>query len=304
MDRKDASKGASARSRAPTSSLRFDAFKLDLETGELWQDGDTVDLPPQPTKVLLLLARNRGRLVTRDQIREAVWSDTVLEFDQAINAAVRQVRAALGDDARQPRYVETVPRRGYRFIAPVEEEVADGKPDAPAPSWAGQRLRWVAGGAMLLMLVIVIGAVLMTTGGAEEAVMIAVVPARAQVAGSDAEVFGEALTQDLLDALGHLEPHGIQVMPWTWDMSYDKEDGAVYRDGRPLGVDFAVDTNVYMQDGLQVSVSLLKLNDGRQVWYRRFDHPASDPEGARARIATEVTAVVANNLAGQEGGSS
>src|SRR5437870_11524558 len=101
--------------------LRFGAFELDLRTGELRKAGSLMSLPPQPFRILALLASRPGELVTREEIQRHIWNGyTFVDFEQGLNFAVKKIRAALGDDAETPRYVETLPRRGYRFIAPVD----------------------------------------------------------------------------------------------------------------------------------------------------------------------------------------
>lgn len=101
--------------------LRFGRFELDPRSGELRQNGELVKLPPQPFKVLALLAGREGQVVSRNEIREQIWSgETFVDFDQGLNFCIRQIREALGDDAEAPRFVETLPRRGYRFLMPVE----------------------------------------------------------------------------------------------------------------------------------------------------------------------------------------
>jgi DNA-binding winged helix-turn-helix (wHTH) protein/tetratricopeptide (TPR) repeat protein len=104
------------------TTLRFGAFELRTEPAELRLNGDPVKLPPQPLKVLELLARRSGEVLTRNEIREHVWcGDTFVDFEQGLNFCVRQIREALGDHADAPRFVETLPRRGYRFLMPVTE---------------------------------------------------------------------------------------------------------------------------------------------------------------------------------------
>jgi TolB-like protein/tetratricopeptide (TPR) repeat protein len=101
--------------------LRFDVFELDGESGELRKHGDRIKLPPQPFRVLELLARRGGEVLTRTEIRERIWcNDTFVDFDQGLNFCIRQIREALGDTAGTPRFIETLPRRGYRFLLPVE----------------------------------------------------------------------------------------------------------------------------------------------------------------------------------------
>jgi len=115
--------------------LRFGTFELDEEGAQLRRDGTPVRLPPQPFRLLALLASRPGELVTRDEIRQQLWGeDTYVDFDQGMNFCIKQVRSVLRDDADRPLYVETVPRRGYRFIAPVERV---GATPAAAPPRSG-----------------------------------------------------------------------------------------------------------------------------------------------------------------------
>jgi DNA-binding winged helix-turn-helix (wHTH) protein len=113
--------------------FRFGDFELDLERAELRRSGRQVRLQPQPMKLLALFVRTPGTLVTRDDIRAELWPEgTFVDFDQAVNFAIKQVRDALGDSAEKPVYLQTLPRRGYRFIAPVEGgSVARGGDDHP-----------------------------------------------------------------------------------------------------------------------------------------------------------------------------
>lgn len=105
----------------PTPSiLSFAEFQIDVQAGELRKSGEPVKMGPQPFKLLLLLASNPGKLISREEIRSALWPEGIhVDFDQSLNFAVRQVREALGDEADEPRFIKTLPRRGYRFIAPV-----------------------------------------------------------------------------------------------------------------------------------------------------------------------------------------
>ena len=101
--------------------LRFGAFELDIEAERLLRNGRNVRLQPQPFRLLCLLTGQAGRVVTREEIRAALWtSDTFVDFEQGVNFAIKQVREALGEDADHPIYVQTIPKRGYKFVAPVE----------------------------------------------------------------------------------------------------------------------------------------------------------------------------------------
>jgi len=104
----------------PATILRFDVFELDAGSGELRRNGDRIKLPPQPFRVLELLVRRGGEVLTRADIRERIWCDSFVDFEQGLNFCIRQIREALGDTADAPRFIETLPRRGYRFLLPVE----------------------------------------------------------------------------------------------------------------------------------------------------------------------------------------
>jgi DNA-binding winged helix-turn-helix (wHTH) protein len=140
---------------------RFLDYELDTVSGELTRKGTVVPLERQPSRALALLVANRGRLVTRERLRRDIWpGDVHVDFDGSLNYCIRQVRAALGDDARSPRFIETVPRQGYRFIAPVSApaltrfsiDVALPAPcDEPPRSRRGSRL-WTSGAAAIVVL--------------------------------------------------------------------------------------------------------------------------------------------------------
>src|ERR1700722_16794974 len=105
------------------SAIRFAAFELDLQAGVLRKNGVRIRCQEKPLQVLAALAERPGELVTREELRRCVWpQDTFVDFDHALNTAIKKIRAALNDDADAPRYIETMPRRGYRLIAPVEQE--------------------------------------------------------------------------------------------------------------------------------------------------------------------------------------
>jgi DNA-binding winged helix-turn-helix (wHTH) protein len=105
----------------PREIRRFGPFELDIDAVELRREGRRVKLQPQPFKLLLLLTSRPGSLITREQIRTDLWPEgTFVAFDQAVNFAIKQIRDALGDSADRPVYLETVPRQGYRFVAPVD----------------------------------------------------------------------------------------------------------------------------------------------------------------------------------------
>ena len=158
----------------PTSTstarvLRFDSFELDLDTSELRKSGVRLRLQGQPIQLLAVLLQSPGRLVTREELRAQLWlSDTFVDFDHSLNNAILRIREVLGDSAGTPRYIETLPRRGYRFIGHVEEVVTESpeplpQPDppaaTPAPVRAAKARRFLVPSIILLPALLILAAV-------------------------------------------------------------------------------------------------------------------------------------------------
>ena len=134
--------------------LRFGEFELDVRSGELHKDGLIIRLADQPFRVLLLLVERAGGVVTREELQGKLWAaDTFVDFDIGLNSVIRRLRDTLGDSADHPRFIETLPKRGYRFIASVKPATADRipQPGANGTAMAGSRARlaWIAGGLVL-----------------------------------------------------------------------------------------------------------------------------------------------------------
>jgi len=131
----------------PDQQLQFADFRLDIESGELRQNGRVVPLERQPAIVLARLAASAGQLVTREDLAAAIWgTDTHVNFDDGLNYCIRQIRAALGDDPKSPQFIATIPRRGYRFIAAVTA--------APQPARRSMRSAVVAAGVAAALALI------------------------------------------------------------------------------------------------------------------------------------------------------
>lgn len=113
--------------------IRFGVYELDRDAMELRKHGALLRLQEQPLRVLAMLTERPGEVITREQLQERIWGNTFVDFDQSLNKAVNKVREALNDDAGTPQYVETVPRRGYRFIAPVAAIPATEAQSTAAP---------------------------------------------------------------------------------------------------------------------------------------------------------------------------
>src|SRR5580700_4697307 len=115
-------------------------FEVDMGAGELYKSGRRIALQEKPFRVLSMLLRRPGELVTREDLQSQLWSDTHVEFDEGLNTAIRKLRTAFGDSADSPRFIETVPRRGYRFIAPVTRVAPPAPAATPDPAEDPQTL--------------------------------------------------------------------------------------------------------------------------------------------------------------------
>jgi Tol biopolymer transport system component/DNA-binding winged helix-turn-helix (wHTH) protein len=136
--------------RLRSRRIKIGSVELEPESGHIWQDGVRSYLPEQPLAILQALLDARGGVVSRDELRSRLWpDDTFVDFEHGVNAAVKRLREALGDNADSPRFIETVPRRGYRLIAPVEE-IADVAAEGEEPGHPPVRARWLVGGVLLL----------------------------------------------------------------------------------------------------------------------------------------------------------
>jgi DNA-binding winged helix-turn-helix (wHTH) protein len=134
--------------KAPPQWIRFGEFELDVRAGELRKGRFRVRLQEQPLQILLVLLERPGQVVTREEIRQRLWpNDTIVEFDHSIGTAVKKLRQALNDEADSPRYVETLPRRGFRFVFPQVDAVAGGEEASVAPAAVADAAAAVSDGA-------------------------------------------------------------------------------------------------------------------------------------------------------------
>jgi DNA-binding winged helix-turn-helix (wHTH) protein len=142
-----------------TQLVRFGIFEADLQSGELRKNGLKVPLQSQPFQVFAVLVEHSGELVTRDDLRQKVWpADTFVDFDHALNTSITKIRIALGDDADNPRFVETLPRRGYRFIGLVDKSISEGSLGRKARfETFTAKARWISVGGTLLALLCGVG---------------------------------------------------------------------------------------------------------------------------------------------------
>jgi len=298
--------------------VRFGTFELDLDAGVLHRHGRRVPLQEQPARILGLLVRRPGELVTREELRQLVWTDdTFVEFDASLNAAITKIRRALGDSASAPRFIETVPKRGYRFLADVQElqpgsgsaPGAVAPPAATAPpsaassdiearrSWTDLSRRYKA--ALLgIVAAAVLGGWLLFAGSARRSPA----PLVRSLTVQPFEVHGEEVHPNLGSELavaigrrlGRLQT--LVVKPWPPGAAGDPRALS-----RELGVDARL-SGVATRTGQQLAIALriVSTDGARALWEDVVDVPVSDLMWLESQIAQRVGAALNVPMSGKE----
>ena len=267
-------------------AVRFVDFDLDLQSGEIWKNGSRVLLAEQLFRILALLVRRHGELVTRDDLRHELWAaDTFVDFEHSLNEAVNKVRVALGDSASKPRFVETVPRHGYRFIASVERA---GDVPAPTPSPPPPRAR--KGLAAAAAIVLVAGAGLLFLRSASRDMNIrslAVLPLENLSGDPSQEYFSDGMTDELTSKLATIDE--LRVISRTSARRYKTTDKSLRDIGRELGVDALVEGSVRLAGGrVRITVQLVEAATDESLWSETYDGADDDILGIQDRVARSI----------------
>jgi TolB-like protein/DNA-binding winged helix-turn-helix (wHTH) protein/Tfp pilus assembly protein PilF len=298
----------SSSGRAP--GVRFGPFEAHLETRELRRDGRRVKLQGKAFDVLLVLLRNPGGFVTREALERELWPEgTYVDFEHGLNSVVRKLREALGDDAHSPRYVETVPRHGYRFIAPVTVLAAapaplDGAPDA-ASTPEGRPLP--RRGLALALTVLVLGIVAAWWPRIERALRpsdtairsLAVLPLLDLSAAGDHEYFADGMTESLIAELGRLPD--LKVISRTSAMTYKGSSRTLPDIARRLGVDGVVEGSVAIEgDHVRVTAQLIDARSDRHLWAETYERSLDETLALQAELASAIARQVESRLTPQQ----
>src|ERR1700733_9176985 len=238
--------------------IRFGEFELDEQTLQLRKNGALTHIQQQPARVLALLVNHRGSLVTREQLRLAIWGkDTFFYFEQGLNFCIRQIRLALNDQAEHPLHIETLPRLGYRFISQIEK-CGDGEP-APA----------------------------------EKRIRIAVVPIE-DLSGESEGYFAAGLTEDMISALSRIDPGRLRVTAVPKLNSGGATADHIAQLQLHLDLDYLLRGSVRRSAGmLRISAQLHDLRDKSVLWSETYDRRAVD----LLAVQEEVTQRVSHSLA-------
>jgi TolB-like protein/DNA-binding winged helix-turn-helix (wHTH) protein len=292
--------------------FRFGAYEVDSRTGELRKNGMHIRCQEQPIQVLVALLERPGELLTREELRQRVWpEDTFVDFDHALNTAVKKIRAALNDEADSPRYLETVPRRGYRFIAPVQTEMTPARisdvlpaeklevPDTHRPL-LNRRVMLLAAG-----LIGVVGGgyywsnhhARASDNNAPNRTMVAVLPFENMTNDPSQEYFSDGMTEETISQLGRLNSQNLGVIARTSAMKYKHSEKGAREIGRELNSDYLLEGSIRREGSrVRVVAQLIRVADQSPRWSHQFDYEFGEPLYIETDAATEIANMVHTEL--------
>ena len=298
-------------SSAPASRrlLRFGVFEVDLASGELRKSGVKIKVQDLPFRFLAVLLERPGEVVTREQLRETLWPDGVyVDFDRSLNAAVSRIRDALSDSAESPRFIETLPRRGYRFVAPVESHgppapAAAQKGDAPADHPGRKRARvygLAAAGVLALLVIVLVASGILPSRDREGAVppppadgsaapkpTVVVLPFANLNKDADSDYFSDGMTDALIVDLGTIK--SIRVISRTSSFRYKDTGKSLPEIAKELKVTHVVAGSVMRVAGkVQITAQLADAVNDTQLWSRKYQRRFEDILALQTEITQDI----------------
>lgn len=289
--------------------LRFGFFEANLQAGELRKQGLKVRLQDQPFQILAMLLERPGELVTRQEIHQKLWpADTFVDFDHGLNNAINRLREALGDSAETPRFIETLPRKGYRFIGQVSEEgqlaeteypaAATTQAAEPGPVEQKSRIRsrflvpiLASCFALTFAVIAYLGWRLMRGGPSPRPgyLMLAVLPFQNLSGDPSQDYFSDGLTEEMIAQLGALNPDQLGVIARTTTMAYKQTSKSVQQIGSELDVTYVLESSVRRDgDEVRISVQLIRAHDQVHVWAHSYDRHISHSIELQEEVAKAI----------------
>jgi len=274
--------------------VRFGLFQLDPKAGELRKEGVRVKLQDQPLRVLALLAERAGQVVTREELRQRVWpTDVYVAFDQGLNNAIKKVRDALGDSADNPRFIETVAKHGYRFLAPVSPVQSLS---AALPSrfvfFTTRNTALIALGAVSLLASLAYWALHRPAVDAKptsEKVVLAVLPFDNLSHDPNQEFFSDGLTEEMITQLSKVNPGRLGVIARGSVVRYKGSSLPVNQIGKELHADYLVQGSVRREaDRVRIAVQLIQVQDDTDLWVESYDRELKDILALQDSVAQTV----------------
>lgn len=314
--------------------IRFGVFEVDLRSSELLKQGRKVKLQEQPFRILALLLEQRGHVVTREELRKRLWSDdTFVDFDHSLNTAVMRLRESLGDSSDNPRFIETLPRHGYRFIAPVEEiaigpeesvglMALGGAPFADEPvSWSPSArlpragrvdrvLGWRRALPVAAVLAIAAGLSLYfvdhrtQSGGQVSASTnpvksVVVLPFENLSGDKDQQYFTDGMTDELIAHLAKVR--SLRVISRTSAMEYKGTHKTLTEIARDLNVDAVVEGTVLRNGNrVRITAELVQVTTDRHLWAETYQGGLGDILKLQSEVASAIVNEIRINLTPEE----
>jgi TolB-like protein/DNA-binding winged helix-turn-helix (wHTH) protein/Flp pilus assembly protein TadD len=301
----------------PPRRLRFGVFEVDLRTGELTKRGLRVRLQGQPFQVLAMLLEQPGELVTREELRGRIWPRTVVDFDHGLNKAISKIRDALDDAGDNPRFVETVARRGYRFLAEVAASKGpDGQREAASLGIAGPvdpadarpsdtRTRFALAWKLSTVgLALVIAAALAwflnsRTASAPKIRSLAVLPMENLSGDASQDYFTDGMTDELITHLAQIR--ALRVISRTSVMTYKSVRKPVAEIARELNVEAVVEGSVLRSgERVRITAQLIQVPADKHVWAQSYEGDVRDTLAVQNRIARDIAEQIRVTLSRQE----
>jgi TolB-like protein/DNA-binding winged helix-turn-helix (wHTH) protein/Flp pilus assembly protein TadD len=299
--------------------LRFGVFEVDLRAGELRKHGLRVRLQEQPFQVLAMLLEHAGEVVTREELQKKLWlADTFVDFDHGLNKAINKIRDALGDSAESPRFVETVARRGYRFLAEVRvvdspplrgpelateaqaKDRADVSGESEAHTQLERSLAWRVYGSVLVLLLVILATWAFHSRNPSHAIRsLAVLPLESLSGDASQDYFADGMTDELITDLGQIG--ALRVISRSSVMSYKGARKPLAQIARELSVDAVVEGTV-LRSGNQVRISaqLIEAPEDKHLWAESYEGDLRDTLALQNRVARAVAEHIRISLNGEE----
>jgi TolB-like protein/DNA-binding winged helix-turn-helix (wHTH) protein len=284
------------------SRARFGAFEFDTATGELWRDGRRVRLQRQPSRLLELLVRRPGDVVSREEIRQGLWGDdTHVDFERSLNFCVAKLRSALRDNASSPRFVETVPTRGYRFIAPVEASATAAAAPATAssiiPRLEPPRPWWLWAAGVVAVLATVGVQQLWQQRHHPATPRIVVVPFHNETGMADLDRVAKGVSDATVARLATPERLAhLLVIGNASDLTFSFKPANMKAMGESLGAQYLLLGQMKKDDRrMRIVAHLIRVSDQTHLWAKTYDTDTLDlPQ--QASIAEEIAKAVSATL--------
>jgi TolB-like protein/DNA-binding winged helix-turn-helix (wHTH) protein/Flp pilus assembly protein TadD len=305
----------------PFRRFKFGVFEADLRTGELTKLGKRVRLQEQPFQLLAMLLEKPGELVIREELRERLWPKTIVDFDHGLNKAISKVREALGDSAENPRFIETVASRGYRFLADVAVvqggqphtstgDLAAGReapglaqlPDAgTSAKWPAHVFGWRLSGVVVALALTVFLSWSFYSWRHQLSTIhsLAVLPLENLSNDASQDYFADGMTDELITHLGQIS--AIRVISRTSAMTYKNAHKPLAEIARELNVDAVVEGSVlHSGERVRIAAQLIEVPAEKQIWAESYEGDLRDTLTLQSRVARSIAAQIRATLNRQE----